>query len=172
MTDSPTRPPVRQALDLSPAVPAAGARRPKRKKRLRNWLTIGVFTLALVAILFQALTSARVYFYNVDEAVRDREAIGSTTFRIQGTVVTEPQTDAQGVISFIIAFNDVETRVRHIGDEPTDLFELGMPVVAEGRWDGAEFESSQLLIKHSETYVEDNGDRPAVGDGTYEVEPE
>lgn len=142
-------------VDLSPReLPTAPNRR-----RARNWLIMGVLAAVLVVILYQALTSARVFFYNVDEAIDRREELGDRTFRIQGTVMTEVTTDDVGAMVFTIAFNDVPAQVRHVGDEPSDLFELGIPVVAEGHWEGEQFVSRQLLVKHSEAYVEDYPDR-------------
>ena len=136
MTDGPHDP-----LDLTPSTPPPSAQ-PVTRHRARNWLVMGVVVLALGALLFQALTSARVFFYNVDEAVADRTELGDSTFRIQGTVVQEPVEDASGALVFTIGYNDTQATVRHIGEEPTDLFELGIPVVAEGHWDGADFEST------------------------------
>ncbi len=130
----------------------------------------GVLVL-LGFVLFQALTSARVFFRNVDEAVAERAEIGDQTFRMQGVVVTEPAENSRGAITFQIAFNDVEANIVHIGEEPSDLFELGMPVVVEGHWEGDVFASTQILVKHSESYVADNEDRPGVGENpTYESE--
>ena len=111
-----------------------------------------------------------MFFYNVDEAVADQADLGDRTFRLQGTVVNEPVEDESGALVFNVGHNGVQATVRHVGEEPTDLFEVGIPVVAEGRWDGDAFESQQLLVKHSEAYVADNGDRPGVGDGTYEID--
>lgn len=156
-------------LDLTPTAAAVDPMPVKPKRKLRNWLIMGVFVGALGLILFQALTSARVFFYNVDEAVADRTELGDSTFRLQGTVVNEPVEDENGALVFTVGHNGVQATVRHVGEEPTDLFEVGIPVVAEGRWDGDAFESQQLLVKHSESYVADNDDRPGVGDGTYEV---
>ncbi len=155
-------------LDLTPVDPGRGDTRKGRS--WRNILIVGTLVLVLGAVLFQALTSARVFFYNVDEAIEQRDDIGDRRFRIQGTVVDEPAAGDDGTIVFTIAHNDARATVRHIGEEPTELFELGIPVVAEGRWDGREFESSQLLVKHSESYVADNEGRDGVGDGTYEVD--
>lgn len=157
-------------LDLTPAqVDDAAISAPKRK--WRNWLIVGFFTAAMGVLLFQALTSARVFFYNVDEAVADKAELGDRTFRLQGTVVDEPVEDSNGALVFTVGHNGEQATIRHIGEEPTDLFEIGIPIVAEGRWDGDAFESSQLLVKHSEAYVaESEGeDRPGVGDGTYDV---
>lgn len=141
-------------LDLTPSTAEA---RPRR--RWRNWVILGGLAIVAGFVLFQALTSARVFFLNVDEAVAQKADLGSEVFRLQGTVVDEPSTDADGSLRFTVAFGGEEAEVRHVGDEPSNLFRLGQAVVAEGHWDGDEFRSSQVLVKHSEEYVEDNPDR-------------
>jgi cytochrome c-type biogenesis protein CcmE len=49
-----------------------------------------------------------------------------------------------------------------VGDPP-DLFEPGVPVVLEGRWQGdgddLVFSSDRMLVKHSEEYEAENEDR-------------
>ena len=156
-------------LDLTPSSTAADPAVPGARRKWRNWLVMGVFAAALGVLVFQALTSARVFFYNVDEAVAQRVELDDRTFRLQGTVIDEPVMDANGAMIFTVGHNGVRATIRHVGEEPTDLFEVGIPVVAEGRWDGEAFESQQLLVKHSEAYVADNDARPGVGDGTYEI---
>lgn len=141
-------------LDLTPSVVEA-----KPRRRWRNWAILGGLAIVAGFVLFQALTSARVFFLNVDEAVAQRAELGSEVFRLQGTVVDEPSTDLDGSLRFTVAFAGEEAEVRHVGDEPSNLFRLGQAVVAEGRWDGEEFLSSQVLVKHSEEYVEDNPNR-------------
>lgn len=143
-------------IDLTPKDQADG---PSRGRSLRNPIIVGVLVLVLGFVMFQALTSARVFYRNVDEAVADRDELGDETFRLQGTVVTEPTRDASGGTVFIVSYGGVDAEVRHVGEEPSDLFEIGVPIIAEGRWAGSQFESSQLLVKHSESYVEDNPDR-------------
>ena len=117
-------------------------------------------------VLYQALTTARVYFLNVDEALERRSELGDDTFNLQGTVTTEPTTEADGTMVFTISFGGMDATVHHIGDEPSGLFRQGEQVVAKGRWaDGPStegetpFVSDQVLVKHSEEYVEDNPDR-------------
>lgn len=148
-------------LDLTPQRPDSA---PSQSAALRKKLVVGVVCVVLGFVLFQAITNASVFFLNVDEAVEQRLDLEDRTFRMQGVVVSERSTDDIGSIVFTIAFNDVEAQIRHIGEEPTDLFELGMPVVVEGHWDGNTFESTQILIKHSETYIADNGERDGVGE--------
>ncbi len=120
---------------------------------------MGAFGLVAAVVLFQALTSARVFFLNVDEAVERRDTLGEETFRMQGTVVTEPADGEGGALVFTIAFGGEEAEVRHVGDEPSNLFRFGEQIIAEGRWDGQQFESNQIVVKHSEEYVEENPDR-------------
>ncbi len=145
-------------LDLTPASRPGGDS--TGGINLRNWLIVGALVLIGGAVMFQALTNARVFFYNVDEAVDQQAELDDRTFRMQGTVVTEPAKANDGTMTFAMSFNGVEADVRHVGAEPSDLFRVGERVVAEGSWDddGA-FRSSQLLVKHSEQYVEDNPDR-------------
>ncbi len=150
-------------LDLSPSTPPPAATTPVARKRVRNWLIMGVLVVALGAILVQAVTSASVFYYNVDEAIDRQAELGDSTFRLQGSVVGEPQTDAAGALVFPLGFDGQTITVRHIGEEPTDLFKPGMPVIAQGRWDGDQFESTQLLVKHSESYVAENEGRDGVG---------
>mgnify|MGYP002630485446 CR=1 FL=1 len=129
------------------------------RKRLRNWLIMGTFTAVIGFVLFQALTSAAQFYYNVDEAVARRGELEDSTFRIQGTVTSEQAPDANGALIFTIAYGGVDTAVRHVGAEPSDLFEIGIPVVSEGHWEGDVFQSRQLLVKHSESYEAENPDR-------------
>ncbi|MFT7597178.1 MAG: cytochrome c-type biogenesis protein CcmE [Acidimicrobiales bacterium] len=129
------------------------------RRRLRNWAIVGSLAAVLAFVLFQAITNAAVFYKNADEAVAERTELGDRTFRLQGTVVTEPEMRADGAMVFTVAFGGQDVVVRHVGEEPSDLFELGIPIVAEGHWEDDEFESKQLLVKHSESYVEDNRDR-------------
>lgn len=147
-------------LDLTPREPAGPPAPGRRgKARLRNGLILGVVGAALVFVMFQAITSARVYFYNVDEAVALRADTGESTIRMQGTVLEDNGVDTDGALLFTMIFAGETADVRHVGDEPSNLFAVGEKVVAEGAWDGELFESHQVVIKHSEEYIEDNGDR-------------
>ncbi|MEM7275015.1 MAG: cytochrome c maturation protein CcmE [Actinomycetota bacterium] len=141
-------------LDLTPAEHA-----PAPARSWRNWLILSVLGLVAGFVLFQALTSARVFFLNVDEAVAQRTELGIDTFRMQGTVISEPIESEDGSLIFTVSYNGVDAQVRHVGDEPSDLFRLDEQVVTEGHWEGEIFISNQILVKHSEEYIEDNPDR-------------
>lgn len=144
-------------LDLTPRGddPPPGVSR----RSIRNKVIGGLVVAVLAFVLWQGLTDARVFFLNVDEAIEQRADLGERTLRMQGTVISTKGSSETGALLFTVAYNDATADVRHIGPEPSDLFDLGEPVVVEGRWRGEVFESTQILVKHDESYVEDNPDR-------------
>ncbi len=148
-------------MELSPRT-APGAPGAVNPRRHRNPWAYGALALVLVGIgvvAYQALSSASLYYYNADEAVDQRADLGDRRFQVQGLVRDDVESTADGV-TFTITFDGVELPVRHQGDPP-ELFEPGIPVVLEGRWDpsGDFFASDRILVKHSEQYEADNGDR-------------
>jgi cytochrome c-type biogenesis protein CcmE len=148
-------------VELSPrtAPDAPGATSPRRR---RSPWAYGALVLVLVGIgvvAYQALSSASLYFYNADEAVAQKADLGTTRFRLQGSVLDDVEATPAGV-TFTVKYGGVEVPVEHDGDPP-ELFEPGIPVVLEGRWaaSGDTFQSDRILVKHSEEYEAENGDR-------------
>jgi cytochrome c-type biogenesis protein CcmE len=113
--------------------------------------------VAIAVVAMQFLNNAALYYRNADEAVRDKAALGTKRFRIQGVVQDGVDKQANEV-DFTIEFNGTRVAVRHIGDPP-ELFKPGVPVVLEGKWQGDYFASDRILIKHSAEYKEENPDR-------------
>jgi cytochrome c-type biogenesis protein CcmE len=155
-------------LDLSPRDPSDLETRGWTigGRSVRNVVVLSVLALVLGFVLYQAITSARVFFYNVDEAVARRDELADRTFQMQGTVVAENGIDEVGALLFDLSYGGETAPIRHVGDEPSNLFAVGEQVVVEGYWDGPVFESRQILVKHSEQYIEDNPDRV-----DYELDP-
>ena len=146
-------------LDLTPRAPGRTPAEIRKRRSVRNIAVLSVLALVLGFVLYQALTSARVFYLNVDEAVARQSELGGQTFRMQGEVMADDGVDPSGALRFTVAFGDATATVRHVGDEPSDLFGVGQKVVVDGHWDGDTFESRQILLKHSEEYVEQNPDR-------------
>ena len=108
----------------------------------------------------KALTSATLFFYNANEAVAKRPELGTSTFRIQGTVENNVRRTSGGA-DFTITYGGVEVPVDHVGDPP-QLFKAGEPVVLQGHWDPNGqplFLSSLMLVKHDATYTAKNAGR-------------
>lgn len=150
-------------LDLTPRTGPddAGARPPRARGRgVLVALVIGALLAGIVALLVVQLQGSSLYYYNVDEAVAQRDEIGDRAIRIQGTVVGDPsEKGAEQALVFALAFNGESVDVRHLGPEPPPLFDAGVPSVLEGRFaaDGS-FVSDRIVIKHTEEYREENPD--------------
>ena len=136
---------------------------PEPKRSYRNLVIVGVLLAAGAFVITQALGSAAVFYLNVDEAQDQKAELKNDTFRMQGAVVTEPATNENGAIQFQVGWEGATQTVSHVGEEPTDLFALGQSVIVEGRFIGDVFQSTQILVKHSESYVADNEERDGVG---------
>ncbi|MGD9753126.1 MAG: cytochrome c maturation protein CcmE [Acidimicrobiia bacterium] len=148
----------------SGAGPAPAAGRPggrsRRLGRARGWILGLVAVAALGFVAFRGLGNATLFFYNADEAVAKRTELGDDRFRLQGNVVEDGVDRRNGEARFTVSYNGVDVPVVHRGEIP-QLFQAGIPVVLEGRWDGDEYASDRMLIKHSEVYVEQNPERVA-----------
>ena len=131
----------------------------------RLWLAAVVVLGALGFLLYQGLGNATLYFRTADEAVAQRETLGDRRFRIEGNVL-DPVQEQGEFVSFRIESNGVQVPITHKGDPP-ELFQPGIPVVLEGRFQGEGFASDRILVKHSETYVAENPERvtTSVPDG-------
>jgi cytochrome c-type biogenesis protein CcmE len=151
-------------LDLSPRTGPDDGPTPRRRRSRGRGLLVGIVILALlggiVTLLIVQVQGSSLYYYNVDEAVAQRESLGDRDIRIQGTVVGDPvEQGNEDALVFDLAFGGESVSVRHLGPEPPPLFEAGVPSVIEGHFaDDGSFVSERIVIKHSEEYREDNPD--------------
>lgn len=148
-------------LDLTPrTAPAVGGGGGAGGRRIVVLGFLGLLAVAFVFAAYQGLSNATVFFRNADEAVAERDELGTTRFRLQGNVVEGSVEPDDGVVRFTVTHNDVEVDVVHRGDPP-ELFQPDVPVVLEGAWSATEdvFESDKILVKHDEEYEAENPDR-------------
>ena len=131
---------------------------PRRSSAVRVIVVVCILAAA-VALLATALNQSTTYFKTADEAVRDKAALGTKRFRVEG-VVTEPVVDRGGNVRFAIMNAGVCVNVSHAGDPP-ELFKPGIPVVLEGRWQGSVYSSDRIMIRHTNEYKEKNAGRIA-----------
>ena len=139
---------------------AVGPAPPVRKPSRLRYVVAGVVVLGALAFLLLRLGDATVYFRTADEAVAQREEIGDRRFRIEGVVVPGSVREVADGVEFTIEENGVQVAAHHTGDPP-ELFQPNIPVVLEGRFaDGSDvFTSDRIMVKHSETYQEENPER-------------
>jgi cytochrome c-type biogenesis protein CcmE len=148
-----TTPAVEGAFDPSPR-----ARPPRRRRTVVVTVALVAVVAVLVVIAVRSLGDASLFFLNADEAVAQRDDLGSDRFRLQGTVVPGTVDEGDAGVRFQVVFNDVTVDVAHRGDPP-ELFQPDIPVVLEGHWDGPTFASDRILVRHSSEYEADNGER-------------
>lgn len=121
--------------------------------------------MALGFLLFKGLTSSLNYFETASQAVAARVRLGSSTFNLEGTVVsgTVRQT-AQGA-DFTVSNSGVSVKVVNVGSPP-QLFKPGIPVVLVGHFSGDTFASNQIIVKHSASYIAAHPNRVKAANGS------
>lgn len=145
-------------MELTPRTSEAPRR---RRRRLPGLLLLAVVLVGGGFLVFQALGSASTFYRNVDEAVAQRSSLGTTRFRLQGTVAPCTIARTGDGVAFGVTYNGVEIPVRHVGDPP-EMFKENEAVLLEGHFaaDGSTtFDSDLMIVKHSEVYKAAEADR-------------
>jgi cytochrome c-type biogenesis protein CcmE len=115
-------------------------------------------------LVLQGLGEATTFFRNADEAAAQRDQLGTSRFRLQGTVVPgsvqEVGSATDPAVLFEVEFLCERVAVRHVGNRP-ELFQNGIPVVLEGAFDetGDTYESDRIFVRHTEEYTAEEADR-------------
>ena len=126
---------------------------PPRSKRVRYVVAGGLCGAAVVFLLVGGLSRNIVYFRTVSEAVsaHDKAPTDTDRLRMAGAVVTGSVVRTAEGVAFKVTEGGATALVVHRGDPP-ELFKDGAPVVCEGRWQGGQFESDRIMIKHGADY--------------------
>jgi len=141
------------AVAEGPPPTAAGRRRPRH--RLRLVLVFAVLAAAVAFLLVEGLGSSLDYFDTVHQALAKKAALGTTTIRLEGTVVAGTVHQIRGGTDFTVSGGGEQVAVENHGSPP-QLFQPGIPVVVVGHFASAAsdvFVSDQILVKHSATYI-------------------
>jgi cytochrome c-type biogenesis protein CcmE len=142
---------------LPPDIEPPRSRRRWLGSRRRQIAAVLVVLGAVAFIVAEGLNNATVYFKTANQAVADKAALGTSRFRIEGTV--EPDVRQVGTTTqFSIYAGGVAVPVVDTG-QPPQLFKAGVPVVLEGHWQGSIYAADQIMVKHSADYVEAHPDR-------------
>lgn len=127
-------------------------------KRGRSAILLSVAVLLAGFFLWKGLSNATVYFKTVPEAIAERAQLGSRRFRLEGLVKAGSVKGDDKAVRFVVEEDGQEISVLHTGSPP-ELFKANIPVVLEGHFEGNEFKSDRILVKHTEEYRKDNPDR-------------
>ena len=138
-------------------------------KPKRAYILLGAILVAIGFLVVKGLGDATEYFKTTDEAVAQQVKLGTSRFRLEGTV-TEGTVCAptNGGVHFEVEENGKHIAVYHDGDPP-ELFRANIPVVLAGAFDpkrerpsGVDapvFASDLVMIKHSNVYIQKNKSR-------------
>jgi cytochrome c-type biogenesis protein CcmE len=147
-----------------PPVPGARHRRTSR----RVLLVFAVLAAAAVFLLVEGLGSSLNYFDTVDQAFAHRATLGTTTFRLEGTVVPGSIRPTATGTDFTISQGAHVVQVTNTGSPPA-LFKSRIPVVVEGHFTtptSTRFVSDSILVKHSANYIEQHPGRVKAPNGS------
>ncbi len=137
------------------AAPARAARATPRRRRLRLLLVFALLAGAIVYLLVEGLGSSLDYFDTVSQALAHKTRIGTTVFRLEGVVVRGSVRRTAAGADFEVSGGGRMIAVHNSGSPP-ELFQPDIPVVVVGHFAsvGSDlFVSSQIMVKHSATYI-------------------
>jgi cytochrome c-type biogenesis protein CcmE len=136
--------------------------------RLRLALVGVVIAAAVGFLLVKGLGSSLDYFKTVDQAIATRHAIGTGEFRLEGTVVPGTVRRSATGATFDVGEGGTQIHVVNVGTPP-QLFKAGMPVIVVGHFPSTTattFESNQIMVKHSASYIAAHPDRVRASNGS------
>jgi len=146
-----------------PALPSL-----RRRRTRRLWVVFALLAAAFVFLLVEGLGSSLNYFDTVDQAFSHRGTLGTTTFRLEGTVVPGTIHSTSTGADFRISEGDHMVQVANTGSPP-QLFQSNIPVVVVGHFTSVtsnDFVSNSILVKHSATYIAQYPNRVRAKNGT------
>ena len=129
---------------------------------------LSVLVVAVGVLLYLGLSSSLNYFETVDGALAKRSTLGVKTIRLEGTVKPGSVQRTDRGATFTLMGKHHEVRVVNTGTPP-QMFQADIPVVAVGHFatgTPVTFRSSEIMVKHSSSYIADHPDRVKAKNGT------
>ena len=126
---------------------------PVRKRRMLLALLILAAAAVAGGFIVLALQENLTYLHTPTDVRTGSVPVGSR-FRLGGVVCegSVRRTDGTLDVRFAITDRVRQVPVHYLGILP-DMFREGTSIIATGRLDGNEFQASEVLAKHDETYM-------------------
>ncbi len=140
----------------------------RRRTRRRLMVVFALLAAALVFLLVEGLGSSLDYFDTVNQALAHRAQLGTTTFRLEGSVVPGSIRSTAAGADFRLSQGSHVVDVVNTGSPP-QLFQANIPVVVVGHFatdTSSEFQSNTIMVKHSSTYIAQHPNRVRAKNGT------
>ncbi len=145
-----------------PAFPPPPAR---RSHRLRYAVVGLVLVGSLAFLIAKGLGSALNFYLPANQAVAQRSTLGSQTFNLEGVVEPKSIHTTPDGVDFVVTSGSTRLEV-HNTSSPPQLFQANIPVIAVGHFSGNAFDSDQILVKHSSSYIAAHPGRVTAPNGT------
>ncbi len=141
----------------------------RSRSSVRSLGVIGVLVIVVIVLLSQGLLKSLNYFETVDQAWAQRAAIGTKVIRLEGVVApgTIARTDAGA--SFALTGSGGHRVFVTAQGSPPELFQANIPVVVVGHFVSStslQFDGTQIMVKHSSSYIAEHPDRVKAPNGT------
>ena len=146
---------------------ADGPRAPVASSRHRlRYVVVGLVLVgALAFLLVKGLSTALDFYLPVDQAVHQEASLGSKTVNLEGVVQPGSIHPTPTGVDFTVGAGGTTLAVENTGSPP-QLFQANIPVIAVGHFEGGTFVSTQILVKHSSTYIAQHPNRVTAPNGT------
>jgi len=149
MTTVGVEPPAAATAPIAPL-------RPPVRARGRFFMVCVLLAAAVGLLLYKGLLSSLDYFDTVDQALDHRAQLGVSSFRLEGLVVPGTILPTSRGTWFSISGADGRRVDVHNTGSPPALFQQNIPVVVVGHFESSSsnvFDSNQIMVKHSSTYI-------------------
>lgn len=153
MTTTETQPDATSGPSAGAAAPPPAAGPVKARSFRVRYLVVGLmFVGAITFILMKGAGSSLNYWVYVNQAVHEKASLGGKSIRIEGIVTQGSIHPTPKGVDFTLAYDGVSERVVNVGSPP-EIFQVGVPVIADGHFDGSYFASNQIVVKHTSYYI-------------------
>ena len=144
---------------------AGGPPSPRSGFRLR-YVVVGLVLIGAFAFLLaKGIGSALDFYLPADQAVAQEASLGTRTIDLEGLVEPGSIHSTRAGVDFVVTSGATHLRVDNAGSPP-ELFQPNIPVIAVGHFAGGIFESTQILVKHTATYIAQHPIRVTAPNGT------
>jgi cytochrome c-type biogenesis protein CcmE len=124
-----------------------------------------VLAAAFAFLLVKGLGSSLDYYLTVNQAVHQKATLGTRDFRLEGVVVPGTVHNTAAGVDFTVQSDGVSEEVSNTGTPP-QLFQPNIPVVVVGHFSGNAFDSNQIMVKHSASYIAAHPNRVTAPNGS------
>jgi cytochrome c-type biogenesis protein CcmE len=124
-----------------------------------------VLVAAFAFLLVKGLGSSLDYYLTVNQAVHQKATLGTRDFRLEGVVVPGTVHNTAAGVDFTVQSDGVSEEVSNTGTPP-QLFQPNIPVVVVGHFSGNAFDSNQIMVKHSASYIAAHPNRVTAPNGS------